>query len=113
MEFIKNYKNLKIYKTKYDDYFCIDKNTNVNDVDIDILEKKLSEKQLDLYYNNSMGLFYKNILDLELDIDKWYTFVILQPYQEVIENAKQKDFENMLDYFENDIEWFEKNFLNI
>ena len=39
MEFIKNYKNLKIYKTKFDDYFCIDKNTNVDDVNIDILEK--------------------------------------------------------------------------
>lgn len=112
MEFIKNYKNLKIYKTK-DDYFCIDKNTNVDDVDIDILEKKLSEKQLDLYIDNSMGLLYNNILDLEYDIDKWYTFVIMQPYREVIENAKQKDFENMVDYFENNIEQFEKNFLNI
>ena len=112
MEFIKNYKNLKIYKTK-DDYFCIDKNTNVNDVDIDILEKKLSPQELDMYIDNSMWLFYKDILNLEYDIDKWYTFIIMEPYQEVIENATQKDFENMVDYFENNIEQFEKNFLNI
>lgn len=112
MEFIKNYKDLKIYKTK-DNYFCIEKNTNINDVDIDILEKKLSLQELDMYIDNSMWLFYKDILNLEYDIDKWYTFIIMQPYQEVIGNAIQNDFENMVEYFENDIEWFEKNFLDI
>lgn len=112
MEFIKNYKDLKIYKTK-DDYFCIEKNTNINDVDIDILEKKLSPQELDMYIDNSMWLFYKDILNLEYDIDKWYTFIIMEPYQEVIENAIQNDFENMVEYFENDIEWFEKDFLDI